>query len=352
MRSSEHDPAKDLTEDEFTIPYQERASALGICENGLSVVRIRYFYDFKTPFIINCKKEVLIYNGTGESVDTIIFPLGGFRKHLHIYDSTYTKLEFHKETTDYFGERERTEDFSIIIELPRDKPIPPQGFQTLEFEYIEDPEDYTKKNYSFTFSLEESPRTYISITSKSDKVRLIRHIKVHSTDGSKFYINDLTERNDISVYLTHSSLYFEAKKIIPNCNFVFTFRYELEKHQKRWISLGIFLGIVAVILNIFLLVFNSSLIYSVIIPFAALVNTFLLITKGWIFQNDMERVVYGRGGVTYDTYYVLLIILLTIEMIFGFIMTTIVPHIDFNSSFSFNIFTDNLTNYSANLVPI
>ncbi|MFA5237792.1 MAG: hypothetical protein WC362_08070, partial [Methanoregula sp.] len=207
------------------------------CNASLNIVRIRYFYEFKTPFCLNCKKEVLFYNTSDSSTEKIEFDLGGFRKHLHIYDSNNKSLEFHKKIEEYSSSAPQ-EDISVIIEIP--SKIKSHKYGTVVFDYIEEISNYNEPNmhYSiFEFNLSESPRTYISINSHT-RFKLIKHYFIKDTAGSLFLPEELDESDDVQIEPNDFSVYLIAGRKIDGCSVLFAFRYELEKYQQMWLNLG------------------------------------------------------------------------------------------------------------------
>jgi hypothetical protein len=322
-----------------------RVQASGICD--LRIIRVRYYYEFKTAFLVNCKKEVLFFNNSEEPIKSIEFDLGEFLEHLHIFDSDKTSLEFHKQQSDYLSSEDRTndDDNSIVIDLPVDCPINPYEFRTLEFCFTDQVEDYVKKNrdFIFVFDLNESYKTYISINSFS-KFKLIKHYFIESNNPTLpqeqrlFYPDELDESEDIKYETTSSSIYTHVGKKIPDCNGLFLFSYDLDYHQKCWLKLGVGLGIITLIFNaaLLFLITDPGSLMNAILSSMGLVNAFLLIVKGWLFENDMEKVL----KYNYDYIYVVLIVLLISEAIIAFVITAFLSPVLSNFKSSMEAFVN------------
>lgn len=301
-------------------------------EGGLDVLRVRYYYDFKTSFFFDCKKEILFYNSSETTFSSIEFDLGEFLENLHIYDSDKKSLEFHKNISEYTGNNECQDDTIIVIDLPQDRQINPREYRTIEFSYIRTVEDYVKnvKYFNFAFDLSESYRTYITIHSFS-KFKMIKHYFIQGSDDSLFSFDDLNEIEDITVYSDDSSVTLSSGRTIPDCYALFAFRYDIQKTQRWWLRLGVALGTITFFVDLGVLILDPSRIWNIIIPSVGLVNAFLLIIKGWLFQNDMERIL----GDKYDIIYVLLISALILLVVLTFISTTLINHVFLSMNVTF-----------------
>jgi len=92
-------------------------------------------------------------------------------------------------------------------------------------------------------------------------------------------------------------------------------------YQKWWFNSGIIIGWITALLVPFCLVISGKNSIGTIIPLVGLVNAYLLIIKGWLFKNDMERVIRHHQNklsdifTYYDIWYLVLIITLIIELI-------------------------------------
>jgi hypothetical protein len=81
---------------EFFDESDPRVQNESICVGELEILRVRYYYDFKTSFFFDCRKEILFYNSTETPILNIEFDLGEFLENLHVLDSNRISLEFHK----------------------------------------------------------------------------------------------------------------------------------------------------------------------------------------------------------------------------------------------------------------
>lgn len=306
----------------------------------LEVIRMRYFYEFITPFVVKCSEEITVYNASKIAINRVAYDLGVFRKNLHILDTSGHQLEFHREIDTYTAEIPLNQEVTIIIEFPREQQLKPKRFKTIVLEYLREVDDYTNQSgdYSFIFDLDDAPRTYIGIRSLSNKFEFIKEPFIFGSDGTIFHPDNLWESDNVTIIESENSFYFNTRELIQGCKLYFKFDHELGKYHSWWFNSGIIIGIAAIIANSFALFNGRS---NLVIPFAGLVNAYLLITKGWLFQNDMERVIKGFK-INYDVWYVALILILLIEMV----LSIIIPFFYLDSfNFTTNLSVQTTLNY-------
>lgn len=301
-------------EDEFDDPPDDE----------IDIIRIRHFYEFQDPFLFLCSEETTIRNNSKkEDIRSIIYDIGEFRNRLHVYDSDGTILEFHRPGED----EEQVEDAEngeteqqIEIEFSNDNPLRPGEYRTIKLEYTREIKDYIENGYYvFFFNLDDAPRIYISIRI-AKTFHCDRKILILSSDGKEFDLEHLREKDDVIEESFENSTNITIKNPIENCQLLFAFNYDIGKSLKNWFNIGAGFGIITIIIVAVLLCTKPGDCLQTVIPFAGIVNTFLLITKGWLFQNNMEKIDKGlclskNICISYDRLYVKLIWILIAEIV-------------------------------------
>ncbi|MBT0732135.1 hypothetical protein KH990_01925 [Methanoculleus bourgensis] len=276
----------------------ERASPNFSEENDedLYLLRKRLNHHFRTPFELECQEEVTFYNNTQTAIEGIYYPLEEFQKHLHIFDSNGASLEFY---SNFYNDRTYEPyrgDRGIFIAFPENRHLAPQEVRTIRLEYLIVIPDYRGSDnfYRFIFNLDDSPRTYISFENPSsfyfDAHLFIHGVSGKDKNGEIFSPENLKEFNHISIEKNNHSIYFHSGMLIEGCKLIFIFKHRLSYNQIGWYTIGAIFGVSAIIALSYVLYAYPQLSLTVVLPVAAVVNTYLLITKGWLFQTGMDKI--------------------------------------------------------------
>jgi len=299
-------------------------------DDELETVRIRYFYEFQDPFLVLCSEETTLRNNSDADIRSIFYDIGEFRTRLHIYDSDGKVLEFYRSADEVENSDDAEMEHQIDIEFPYDKPLRPGEYRTIKLEYIREIKNYNIERrgyYVFLFSLEDAPRTYISIRNAKD-FRCERKIRILSSDGEEFETKHLREKEEVTEEQFENSINIAVKSPIEQCKLIFAFNYDIDKSLKHWLNLGVGLGVTTIGIIVWLFVTQPGECLQTVIPFAGIVNAFLLIIKGWLFQNKMEKVdkglcLFDDICISYGTLYICLIAILIIEIALAALLTYI-----------------------------
>jgi hypothetical protein len=296
----------------------------GPLDDEIAIMRIRYFYEFQDPFLVFCSEETTIRNNSEKSeIESIAYNIGEFRNRLHIYDSDGKILEFHrsiKDGQDIEDARNSGAEHRIDIEFSDDKPLRPGEYRTIRLEYTREIDYYTVDGYYvFFFNLDDAPRVYISIRTAKN-FHCERKILILPSDGKKFELRHLKEKDDVVEELFENSTNITIKRPIEDCQLLFAFYYDIGASLKNWLNLGAGFGVITIIIVAMLLYTEPGGCLQTVIPFAGITNAFLLITRGWLFQNRMEQIekglcLFNDVCIPYDGLYVKLIWVLIIEIV-------------------------------------
>lgn len=313
----------------------------------IEVIRCRYFFEFVSPFKINCVDEWTLFHNSSvvDEIEAINLDSSEFKLNLQILDSDRTLLEFHAPESQYFGETEgdipglipgqnqvrsdsEVQLYPIVIDLPHGRPIRPGEYRTIRLTYAREVPYYSSKTVGgkITIPLDNSLRTYITIR-QTETYHYENIFSIKAQDGSAFEIQYLAECDQIEIldHYQRDSITIFVKTPIPACNMDVSFSYEVHSDQKRWFDLGVILGISTAIL--YPCIYLHDAIFSPIggIPILLAVITYLTVTKGWLFMKDVDKVSdigSTRIGVAinYNNSYIFLISVLFIEVFLSLIL--------------------------------
>lgn len=297
--------------------------------SSIRVLRVRHFFEFETPFVLKRTEEVTLYN-TGEQTQRIVHNAREFLPHLNIFDSDGKKLVFHGELEDYgvvYNEENEDveidgdsdipleEDFEdiypIIIEFPPERPFSEGEVRIITQSYIKEVE-FGNGVPIISIPLEVASHFYLYIKKLSEYDVKIGYI-LESSDKRWFRVHDLSDDEFDSIEIKDTIGYssFSSQMPIEDCKLLIGLKYGLFPWDKRWFNGGIFLAVIALIINLFLILMNLHSNFTSIIAITGIVNSYLIITKGWIFMKNMDKPV----GFAYTTVYLALIILLFLEVV-------------------------------------
>lgn len=290
----------------------------------IRTVRIRHFFEFESLLTLKRIEEHTIYNSI-ETLNQITYLSGEFKPHLEIFDSDGKKLIFHSKLENYdnFQDEtiEETEDsdqddfFPIVIEFPEDKPLFTRQFRTLLFSYLEDL-DFEKEVPVVKVPLGAIPHVYLHVKKLTQFKTDIGYL-IESSNKQTFSVYNLDEYESEHVILESTESYsrFSTSKEISNCNLLIGFKYGLHNWDKYWFNSGIVIGILALTINCFLIIIGLKANLTGIIAIAGIANTYLILTKGWLFMKDMDRF------TSYTNIYLTLIFLIFFEIVIAIILS-------------------------------
>jgi hypothetical protein len=342
--------------DDDTTPIHESETpqpADGSPESDISrihVLRVRHFFEFDTPFVLKRTEEVTLYN-SGEETRRIVHNAREFLPHLNFLDSDGKKLVFHGELEDY-GLDSNEEDvdvetdedsdipieediediYPIIIEFPPGRPFSEREVRIITLSYIKEVE-FDNGVPIISIPLEVAPHFYLYIKKLSEFNVKIGYL-LESSDNQRFRLHDLSDDEFDSIEIKDTIGYssFSSQMAIEDCKLLVGLNYELFPWDKRWFFGGILLAVIAFLINIFLILMNVQSNFTSIIAITGIVNSYLIITKGWIFMKNMDKPV----GFPYTTVYLALIILLFLEVILAILLSVF----DFNFSQNLHFMID------------
>ena len=316
-------------------------------DSPIDVIRCRYFFEFVSPFKINCIDEWTLFHNSSvdDEIEAIDLDSSEFKLNLQILDSDQTLLEFHASESKYFGDTEgdipdpipgqsqvhfdsETQSYPIVIDFPHGRPIRPGEYRTIRLTYAREVPYYSSKTVGgkITIPLDNSLRTYITL--RQTETYCFQNIfLIQAQDGSAFEIQYLAERDQIQILDNYQqdSITILVKTPIPDCNLDISFSYEVHSDQKRWFDLGVILGISTAILYPFIYVHDAFFSPVGGIPILLAVITYLTVTKGWLFMKDVDKVsdigsTRIGGAINYNNSYIFLIGALFIEMFLSMIL--------------------------------
>jgi len=290
----------------------------------IRTVRIRHFFEFESLPTLKRIEEHTIYNPL-ETLTEVVYLSKKFFPHLEIFDSDGKKLIFHSKLEDYDNsqddpveeseEGDQDEFFPITIEFPEGRSLFTRQFRTLTFTYLEDI-DFEKDIPVVKVPLGPVPHVYLHVKKLTQFKTDIGYL-IESSNGQTFSVFNLDkyEREHVTLESTESYSRFSTSKEISNCNLLIGFKYGLHKWDKYWFNSGIVIGILALIINCFLIIIGLKANLTGIIAIAGIANTYLILTKGWLFMKDMDRF------TSYTKIYLTLIFLIFFEIVIAIIVS-------------------------------
>jgi hypothetical protein len=298
----------------------------------IQLVRVRHFFEFESLSLLKRIEEHTIYNNA-ETLTEIIYDSREFKPHLEILDSDGRKLVFHSDLDDYdyqdenSSDEENSEDDEnisidenspIVIELPKNMPLMTREFRTIIFSYLEDM-DFKKRNPIIKIPLGTAPHLYLHIKKLPQFEMNIRYF-AESSGGDIFSVYNLNEyeREFVAIESTDSYSRFSTTTQIRDCKLIIGFKYSLHALDKWWFNGGIAIGILGLIINSILIFIGLKTNFTGIIAIAGISNTYLILTKGWIFMKDMDKFT----TINYTAIYLTLIFLIFFEIAIAILLSS------------------------------
>ena len=294
----------------------------------VQTTRIRTFFEFETPRLINCTEERTIYYD-GPEVTSFVQPSRQFRPHLSVKDCNGEILQFHGHLEDYFNvdyegevpERlpEREGGQEIVIDFPQNRPLREQSFRTFSYNFkIELPLDLGD-NVQLLVPL-EAYHNYVYIR-KMEQFQTVIDYLIQTKDGNYFEIDDLQERDQVQISEEASYFTIQISELVPECTLAIYVGYKLETKDRLWFNAGLMIASVTAVSNYFLLASNSHTNTTLVATLAGVANTYLIVTKGWIFTKDLDKTLgveildADNIPISYTLLYLFFIVVLFVEII-------------------------------------
>lgn len=315
----------------------------------IHIHRIRNSYEFENPFLMKCVEEITFINTSDRSIDSICYEIDGFRPKLEVKDSNGDNLIFYDSNNtpdDYLvesliriihsnrGESEITDDsiphdenHSIIIRFKES--IPPKEIAVVFLEYIKEFDPSEPSVETIDVHLQSSDTRYVSIRIAKDYLSQLKcflfdnqgNIDQYPIPYENNWLSIRKSENFYHIILYHQESY-ELLKI--------GIEHSLKPRDKQWFDSGLLFGSIAFITNAIFVICRNITYLPLIVSINTIAITYLIVTKGWIFTKDLEKVVTmcqnTRYRFDYPKLYLILIILLFAEMIcilFSFIVSSL-----------------------------
>jgi hypothetical protein len=287
--------------------------------------RVRFSFEFESPKLINCTEERTNFY-QGPEVNRIKISNNEFKPHLSIYDGDGELLQFHGSPEEYFdvdyeseplGYTNQEGEKMIEIDLPITKPLCNNSFRTLSFKYKKEIPVKPSQNAELSVSLSDAIHTYIYVK-KLQHFKTDIYVLIETKNGESFSPNRLYEKEHLKIDNQSSYFNIMVNKKIDGCNLKLFIKYELETKDRLWFNAGIVIAFSCIILNLMILTPNPDII--LITGLGGLVNTYLIITKGWIFTKDLDKtlgikILDINVPISYTYAYLILIIIIFIEIL-------------------------------------
>ena len=296
----------------------------------IEIVRIRHFFEFDSTLILKKTEEITFFNH-GEAVTSIQYLPREFLPHLNIFDFDGKPLIFHGDYYNKYthnrnsctlNQHEFTDELSdnpipdsIIIEFPQNDKVEQNHFRTIVLDYILDADVDEKKIIMIDIPIGICPHFYLYIKKLEQyKTEIFAYIK--SNDNQYFGIGGLEEIDAIEIDDTRT--YFSMASSIPieKCTLSIVLINKLQSPTTWWLDGGIVFAIGAIIGNMMMLLSDPHQYLTAIIALGGVSNSYLVITKGWIFMKDMDRIL----KTPYTYIYLCLILIILFEMILAIII--------------------------------
>ena len=328
-----------MTNGEVVPPQTEETQPSEAEEGHIDVVRVRHFFEFETPFVLKRTEEVTLFNH-GEEVRQIVYNAREFLPHLMVHDSDGRRLIFHgvyaeedlseeEPAPEDTEEGEEEEIYQIVIEFPHEHPLRTEEFRTITYTYIREVE-FGKGVPIITIPLEIASHFYIYIKKLPDFNLKVGYLLRSTEDRQEvFRFDDLSEEEADAIEIQETIAYSSISSQIPieRCELLIGLRYELFSRDWYWFVGGIAIAVIALLINLILMLLNVNSYLTGIIAITGIVNSYLIVTKGWIFMKNMDKPV----NFPYTNIYLALILLLFIELMAALALSI------FNFSFIQNI---------------
>lgn len=270
-------------------------------EKCVHIHRIREFYTHESPTLLKIVEEITIFT-CKENIKEITYDVGFIRNDLKIFDAGGRPLEFHgfNETVDTEIPRVRGKDTSktdIIISFRDDSFPGPDKYYTFRLEYRK----LFNNNPKDSFLIErpiENYKLYITIRSlesfKLDIYSVIKHKLPLSLPKQEDPLYRLDEFIEYGIIVeTVNEIYYSLiirPNSVPDYNICIVFSYIFFRNDKFWFITGIVLGIICTIFLLINILMQCIIDISVTLAVVTIVNTYLILTKGWIFTKDMDKI--------------------------------------------------------------
>ena len=311
--------------------------------------RIRNSYEFENPFLMKCIEEITLINTSDRELRLISYEIDGFRPKLEVKNSNGENLIFYdSENTpyDYLSESvvrqiaqldddspeilennvPHDENHSIIIKFKEN--LQPHKITTVFLEYIKEFDPLEPSIETIDIPLQSSDTRYVSIRIAKDYVSQLNCIIFDNQGNINQY--PIPYENDwISIRKSESFFHIILYYQEPNELLKIGIEQSLKPRDRNWFDAGLAIGLIALITNPIYAVFGKNTIIPLIVSINTIAITYLIVTKGWIFTKDLEKVVTMCQStpyrIDYPKYYLYMIILLFVEIVGILLLSILSP---------------------------
>ena len=270
------------------------------CQNSQIIVdRVRHFLEFQTPSLLKAAEEITLFN-RGEELSSIEYTLDSFRTCLRIFDSNGTPLEFHSVSNSKY--QPISFPNNISIDFPMGNPFGKSTFRTIKVEYIVSSDRRELLSTEVCIALYPAAKTYVFLKQCHSYEFNIHYYLV---DDNEIELN--YSRVNVDKKPTFCEMSIKSKD--EEYNFlIIVVDHKIPSSLLNWYNSGILFGLIAILGGALAVVLNpDSIAYSIVSMSIAI--SFMIIIKGWIFQEEMDKVL-----VKYDKLYLVLIYILIISL--------------------------------------
>jgi len=306
--------------------------------NNICITRFRNYFEFETPQRINKTEEVTIFNCDIEA-NSLLFLVNEFKPHLRIFDSNGEELQFHGLPQKIRGELSAEElcildekygPYKVVIDFPQHKPIGNNCFRTFTLKsqteipvspgnasVLEIPLGNAEHTYSYVKKLEQYEMRIIAVV-QTDDVQLY-NLGINGKDGGSYDISGV--KFEVSETETYYSVIARGKK--EDWKVLLLIEYTLHQENRMWFNAGIWLAGITFFGNVLLLCRCPEQCLTILTTVNGIIITYLLITKGWLFESNLDKTV-GLNilgwYLQYTRVYMIFIILLFLEVLIAILI--------------------------------
>jgi len=299
--------------------------------DNVTITRFRNYFEFETPQRVNRTEEVTLFN-CGAKASSLLFLVNEFKPHLRIFDSTGEELQFHGLPQKITGSEEdlrilneKYGPYKVVIDFPQDKPIESNCFRTFTLKSqteipvspgkvsgLEVSLGNAEHTYTYVKKLEQYEMRIVAIVQTDTDQRY--SLGVNGEDTGSYEISGV--KFEVSETETYYSIIARGRK--EDWKISLLIEYVLHRENRLWFNTGICLASMTFFGNLLLLYWNPEQCLTMLTAVNGIIITYLLITKGWLFESNLDKTVglniFNRY-FQYTRVYVIFIVLLFIEIL-------------------------------------
>lgn len=299
-------------------------------EPSIRIAKIRRIYDLQNPLFIRCDENVTIYNGSDRDIYSVERLFYDYKKDLRIQDFTHEDLEFHSDFFRFFNDvepvpgeernmQEKGATRIITIDFPYNRPLRKGEFRTISLTYTIDYDTLSRHASTFILSLDDAMEHQVVFNKNIRYDCEISYLIYNSANG---WLNSPQEIiPDGKIEIAEDFSYIRIKEPVEDSFLVSSVSFRLRRSEQGWIGLGYYVGMGAILVNAVMIALLTGSSAGFVLPVVAVVNTYLIITRGWLFAKDMDYIVAefpsltGKSSkISYNDRYRIIIALLMIEL--------------------------------------